>query len=208
MHHSRVCRPQCYCLPGSRLNEPTAEPHRHRAVFLDRDGTVVKDIGYLTTPSELELLPGVIEGIRLLQSEFLIVIVTNQSVVARRLLDEKGLLSIHQSLAEILYGCGACLDALYACLHLPEAGCRCRKPQPGLLLQASADLGIAPGRSFMIGDKGADILTGQRAGVAATVLVRSPQTAASLTPELAPTYVADDLYSAARLILDHQARSD
>ncbi len=189
------------------MNAPTAESQGRRAVFLDRDGTVVKDVGYLTAPSELKLLPGAVKGIRLLQSEFLMVIVTNQSAVARGLLDEKGLWAIHQALAEILCGYGARLDAIFACPHLPEAGCRCRKPQPGLLLQASADLCIAPERSFMIGDKGADILAGQRAGVAATVLVRSSQTTASLTPDIAPTYKAENLYDAARLILDHQARN-
>lgn len=207
MHSLRICRPQQYCPPGSRLNESVAESQGRRAVFLDRDGVVVKDVGYLTAPSELELLPGAVEGVRLLQSEFLMVIVTNQSAAARGLLDEKGLLAIHRSLAEILYGYGAFLDAIYACPHLPEAGCRCRKPQPGLLLQAIADLGIAPGWSFMIGDKGSDILAGQRAGVAATVLLRSPQTATSLTPDIAPTYEAENLYNAARLVLHHRARS-
>jgi D-glycero-D-manno-heptose 1,7-bisphosphate phosphatase len=201
--------PQLYCPQHSRFTAPIARNPIRRAVFLDRDGTVVKDVGYLTDPSQLKLLPGTIDGIRLLQDQFLIVMVTNQSVVARGLLDEVALLSIHQKLAAALYRRGAFLDAIYACPHHPDrVQCHCRKPQPGMLLQARDDFDIQLGSSFMIGDKGSDILAGQRAGVAATVLVTSYQTERSLTSDVIPTYKASSLCEAAKLILDHQTRND
>jgi D-glycero-D-manno-heptose 1,7-bisphosphate phosphatase len=202
------CGPQLYCPQQSRLIAPIAKNPIRRAVFLDRDGTVVEDVGYLTDPSQLKLLPGTIDGIRLLQDQFLIVIVTNQSAVARGLLDEEGLLSIHQELATALYSHGTFLDAIYACPHHPDrVHCHCRKPQPGLILQARDDFDIQLGLSFMIGDKSSDILAGQRAGVAATVLIASRRTDSGLPPDIRPTYVASNLFEAAQLILDHWARS-
>lgn len=211
----KICGPRLYSPKQSRLTKSIAGNPSRRAVFLDRDGTVVEDVGYLTDLSQLRLLPGAIGGIRLLQDQFLIVIVTNQAAVARGLLDEEELLSIHQELAKALQSRGVLLDAVYACPH--DVGldgspcteqCYCRKPQPGMLIQARDDFDIQLGLSFMVGDKGSDILAGQRAGVAATVLIRSYQTESSLTPDVVPTYVTDDLYNAAKLILDHQARNN
>jgi D,D-heptose 1,7-bisphosphate phosphatase len=204
---SKTCKPQLYCPTWSRLSESIAKKPRCRAVFLDRDGVVVEDVGYLINPSQLELLPGSTEGIRLLQDKFPIVVVTNQSAVARGWLDEERLLRIHQSLSETLYSHDVFLDAVYACPHHPKADCCCRKPHPGMFLQARDDFGILLDASFMIGDKGSDILAGQRAGVAATVLVPSHQTRQSLTPDIIPTYRGGNLYEAAKLILDHLARS-
>ena len=170
----------------------------------------MEDVGYLTAPSQLVLLPDAVDGIRLLQDQFLVVIATNQSAVARGLLDEEALLQIHQALAEVLHSQGAFLDAVYTCLHHPFFGippyrkvCRCRKPQPGMLLQAMEDFGIRPDLSFMIGDKGSDIQAGRLAGVAATVLVQSPKTEATLMDHNMPTYLASNLYEAARLVLSH-----
>jgi D-glycero-D-manno-heptose 1,7-bisphosphate phosphatase len=214
LRNSRICHPQLYRPPQSRLTASAGANLARRAVFLDRDGTVVEDVGYLTEPSQLKLLPGAAHAIRLLQEQFLIIIVTNQSAIAQGFLSDEGLLLIHQELVKVLCSLAASLDAVYACPHHPTIGnspyttrCFCRKPQPGMLLKARDDFDIQLGSSFMIGDKGRDILAGQRADVAATVLVKSYKTASSLTPEVVPTYVADDLYSAAKLILDHQARS-
>jgi D-glycero-D-manno-heptose 1,7-bisphosphate phosphatase len=204
----KTCGPQLYCPQQSRLTAPIARNPNRRAVFLDRDGTVVEDVGYLTDPSQLKLLPGVVDGIRLLQDQFLIVIVTNQSAIARGLLDEDGLLSIHQELATALYRRGAFLDAIYACPHHPHrAQCHCRKPQPGMLLRARDDFDIRLGSSFMIGDKGSDIVAGQQGGVAATILIASRRTDSGLPPDIRPTYVASNLFEAAQLILDHWASS-
>jgi len=213
--HDLICRPWLYCPPQSRLAVPEAGNVTRRAIFLDRDGTLVEDVGYLIDPSQLKLQPGSIEGIRLLQDQFLIILVTNQSAIARGLLDEKRLLQIHQALALSLQRSGAFLDAVYACPHHPEWGdsnykidCYCRKPQPGMLLQAREDFHIRLDSSLMVGDKDYDVLAGQRAGVAATVLIASHQNNSALLPNVVPAFVADDLYHAAKLILDHHGNSN
>jgi D-glycero-D-manno-heptose 1,7-bisphosphate phosphatase len=209
----KMCGPQLYRPPQSRLNAAWIVDAPRRAVFLDRDGTIVEDVGYLTAPSQLKLLPDAVDGIRLLQDQFLIVIVTNQSAVARGLLDENGLFQIHQALARALQSQGVLLDAIYICPHHPSFGtppsggeCRCRKPQPGMLLQAMKDFDIQPSLSFMIGDKGSDILAGRLAGVAATVLVQSPKTEATIMYRDMSTYVANNLCEAARLVLGHWSK--
>lgn len=207
-HNLNICGSQLYCPQHSRLAVPIARNRSRRAIFLDRDGTVVEDVGYLTDPSQLRLLPGSVEGIKLLQDQFFIVMVTNQSAVARGLLDEERLLSIHRELATALYSHGAFLDAIYTCPHHPvRVRCCCRKPQPGLILQARDDFDIQLGSSFMIGDSGSDILAGQRASVAATVLIPSHKTDSGLPSNVSPTYVASNLFEAAQLILNHWTRS-
>lgn len=207
---SKICRPLLYHPSQSRLSGPTIGYPSRSAAFLDRDGTLVEDVGYLTDPAQLVLLPFTVEGIRLLQDQFLIVVVTNQSAVARGLLDEEGLLCIHQKFAEDLQSRGVFLDAVYTCPHHPAYShpfygekCCCRKPQPGMLVRAMKDFDIRLDLSFMVGDKESDILAGQRAGVAATLLVRPHGIEPALTPTVAPTYVARNLYEAAKLIMNH-----
>ena len=208
-----MCGPQLYCPSQSRLKAAYIAQSPRGAVFLDRDGIIVEDVGYLTAPSQLNLLPDAVDGIQLLQDQFLVVIATNQSAVARGLLDEEELLQIHQALAQALQSQGAFLDAVYTCPHHPLFGiapyrreCRCRKPQPGMLLQAMEDFDIQPNLSCMLGDKGSDILAGRLAGVAATVLIQSPKTEATIMHHDVSTYVASNLYKAARLVLDHWSK--
>jgi len=121
-----------YLPPQSRLGMATAVDSIRRAVFLDRDGAIVEEINYLTDPSDLTLLPGSVEGIRVLQEQFLIVIVTNQSAVARGWLSREKLLQIHQALDSMLEQHGALLDAILTCPHHPDDRCTCRKPAPGM----------------------------------------------------------------------------
>jgi len=186
-----------YCPSRSRLLPGYTTANTARAVFLDRDGTIVEEVDYLTKPSQLVLLPDRVEGIRALQEDYLIVIVTNQSAVARGWLSETELLQIHQALDGMLEQRGAFLDAVFACPHHPGDGCQCRKPNPGMLYRARDEFGIELDRSFLIGDKGSDILAGQRAGVQGTVVIPSYQTAASMRGEITPDYVAADLNAAA-----------
>jgi D-glycero-D-manno-heptose 1,7-bisphosphate phosphatase len=212
---SRICCPLLHCPTHSRLATTAAGKLHRRAVFIDRDGVVVEDVGYLTKPSRLKLLPYAADGIRLLQDHFLVVIVTNQSAVARWLLSEEGLVSVHQALAAALYhNKGALVDAVYACPHHPTVGtppyraqCYCRKPQPGMMLQASEDFGIQLNASCAVGDKTSDLLAAQRAGVPVTVLVGSPNANVALQPIIRPTYISNDLYEAAQLILGHPVES-
>jgi histidinol-phosphate phosphatase family protein len=169
--------------------------------LLDRDGVIVEEVNYLTDASELALLPGSVEGIKSLQDEFLIIVVTNQSPIGRGWLSEETLLRIHQALDEMLEQRGARLDAVLTCPHRPDEGCLCRKPAPGMLHRARDELRIELDRSFLVGDKGSDILAGQRAGVQATIVVPSYQTAASLG-DTVPDHTASDLHDAAKWILE------
>ncbi|MGC3989247.1 MAG: HAD-IIIA family hydrolase [Chthoniobacteraceae bacterium] len=151
--------------------------HPVPAVFLDRDGTVVRDPGWINDPATLELLPGAGEAIRRLnRSEYLTVLVTNQPVIARGECDEATLERIHARMEALLGADGAFLDAIYYCPHHPDSGfpgerpelkikCNCRKPAPGMLLQAAEELNIDLARSWMIGDSWRDIDAGAAAGV-------------------------------------------
>jgi D-glycero-D-manno-heptose 1,7-bisphosphate phosphatase len=211
--NQETCRPQLYIPPESRLTPLTLDKPGPRAVFLDRDGIIIKDMGYLTELSQIRLLPGAVEGIRLLQDQFFIVVVTNQSGVARGLLDKEKLVLIHQKLAKTLKNLGVFLDAIYSCPHLPasdlplvQAQCYCRKPRPGMLFQARDDFGIRLHLSFMVGDKYTDILAGHNAGVAATILLSSHKTESKPHPDVKPTYTASNLPEASELILNHRER--
>jgi len=150
------------------------------AVFLDRDGTVNEEVGYLSDLGQLRLLPGAAAAIgRLNEAGLLVVLVTNQSGVARGYFPESFVHETHSLLTRMLAEGGARLDGIYYCPHHPKAGstdltreCDCRKPATGLLDRAAADLHIDLGRSYMVGDKWSDVELGQRAGCR-TVLVRT-----------------------------------
>jgi D-glycero-D-manno-heptose 1,7-bisphosphate phosphatase len=183
------------------------------AVFLDRDGTLLDELGFLARPADLRLLPGAAAGVRALnQAGLAVVLVTNQSGIARGLFSEADLAAIHARLAQELERAGAHLDALYHCPHHPEQGqpplrraCSCRKPEPGLLLLAARELGLDLARSWIVGDSVRDLEAGRRAGIPGRVLVltgKGQATLAGLAPEQrAQTLVVADLPEAARRVL-------
>lgn len=150
--------------------------NRQKAIFLDRDGTINVYKGFLRDIDDFELLPGVAEAIRgINQSGYLTIVVTNQPVIARGEVTEEELRTIHNKMETLLGMEGAYIDALYYCPHHPHKGykgevptlkidCNCRKPKPGMLLQAAADYNIDLQQSWMIGDGENDILAGQAAG--------------------------------------------
>ena len=147
------------------------------AIFLDRDGTLNRESGWLNTPEKLELLPGAAEAVRAInRSGRLAVVITNQPVVARGECSEAGLRQIHNRLEWLLGESHAYLDAIYYCPHHPDSGypgertdlkiaCQCRKPATGLFEAATRDLNIDIGRSWMIGDSTADIQAARNFGV-------------------------------------------
>ena len=147
-----------------------------KAIFLDRDGTINRHIGFLRKPEELELLPGVTEAVTLInQSDYFAIVITNQPVIARGEVTVEGLNTIHEKLETELGKAGAYIDGLYYCPHHPDKGfegeigilkidCDCRKPKPGMLIHASRDFNIDLGRSWMIGDGKNDIYAGKNAG--------------------------------------------
>ncbi len=151
---------------------------RKKAVFLDRDGTLIRHREYLTDISDLELFEETWEAVRLLNRKRIqAVVITNQSAVARGLLSEQELMAIHSEMQARLWHRGAFLDAFYFCPHHPTEGelpyrgnCTCRKPQPGLIVRAADELGLSPQLSFMVGDSQSDVEAGRRAGCR-TVLI-------------------------------------
>ncbi len=150
------------------------------AVFLDRDGVVIEEANYLHTIDQVRLIPGTAETIAALnRADWLTVLVTNQSGVARGLYPIECVATVHQHLLELFQGYGARFDGVYFCPHHPGGDlaeycreCECRKPRPGMLLQAAADLEIDLARSWMIGDRLTDLEAGAAAGCR-TALVRT-----------------------------------
>lgn len=136
-----------------------------KAVFVDRDDTIAKDVPYCSRPEDLHLFPGVGRSIkRLNDAGYLVVMVTNQSGVARGLFDEAMLARIHEKLLRDLEADGASLDAIYYCPHHPDDKCSCRKPATGMIERAVGDLGIDLSSSFVIGDGDHDVAMGVKAG--------------------------------------------
>ncbi len=182
------------------------------AVFLDRDGTVIHDLGYIDDPGKVRLIPGASEAIRRFsRAGYLVVIVSNQSGVARGLFDEEDLSRVHARLEELLDEQGASLDGAYYCPYLAGAvatveayrrDSELRKPQAGMLLQAARELGIDLSRSWMIGDSPCDIEAGYRAGCD-TILVRNDGHCSGVGPNdssVKPTHFVDSLLEAARIV--------
>ncbi len=144
----------------------------NRAVFIDRDGTIAKDVPYCSRPEDFVLLPGAAEGIRLLKEKgFKVVLITNQSGIARGYFTEETLARIHEKMQQELAKCGACVDAVYYCPHHPEDNCDCRKPKPKLVLQAARDLDIDLSQSYVIGDSEMDVELAKQAGCAGAVRI-------------------------------------
>lgn len=179
-----------------------------RAAFLDRDGTILEEKGYVTEPAAVALLPGAAAAIAALnRAGWRVVVVTNQAAVARGLMTEADLAAVHRRMVADLAALGAQVDAVYACPHHPEglvAGyrteCDCRKPAPGLLRRAAADHGLDLAASVMVGDALRDLEAGRAAGVGATVLVRTGLGEATFGLAHGADHVAPDLAAAAAWI--------
>lgn len=174
-----------------------------RAVFLDRDGTLIHDAGYLATPEGVVLLSGVIEALKILRKhQFTLVLVSNQSGIGRGLFTHTQHKQVHTRVVELLAQKGISFTGTYYCLHAPWESCYCRKPRPGLLRRAAAEIGLNLEQSFMVGDKLSDVAAGRRAGCY-TVLLSHNKTALALDDvalEEFPHFVAPDLCVAAHWI--------
>ena len=148
---------------------------KRRAVFLDRDGTVIYDVGYPRDPQQVRLLPGVGEALRKLKEQgLLLVLVSNQSGIGRGLVTVEQAEQVHQEFVSRLAEYDIQLDAAYYCPHAPEDQSRCRKPSPEMLLQAAKELDLDLARSFMVGDKASDVEAGKRAGCQTILLSTKP----------------------------------
>lgn len=181
------------------------------ALFLDRDGVLVEELSYITSPEQLRLLPYAGQALRAAnQLGFTVVVITNQSAVARGLLTLQGLHLIHQKLRDLLHAAGASIDRIYFCPHHPDVHlpggipdflgpCACRKPAPGLIQRAIADVHIDPKASFFVGDKTSDVLAAQNAGVP-SVLVRTGFAGNDGEHRVTPDYVIDSLADMGKLM--------
>jgi D-glycero-D-manno-heptose 1,7-bisphosphate phosphatase len=166
------------------------------AVFLDRDGTLIDDVGFVSDRNDVRVLPTVADALRTLAAAgYACVVVTNQSGVARGYFDEGAVSEINAEIAARLSGDGVKLDAFYYCPHYGD-GCACRKPEPGMIHRAVAEHGIDIARSAVVGDRVSDIELGQRLGIPG-VLVPGPLPYAG--PE--PDFRAQTLLEAARWIV-------
>jgi histidinol-phosphate phosphatase family protein len=187
------------------------------AVFLDRDGTINREVTHLRSLDQVELLPGTASAIRLLnRSGRIAVVITNQPVVARGEVSLEGLSRIHARLESLLGAGGAYLDGIYFCPHHPDKGfpgevvdlkgtCICRKPESGLFDQACLNLGISRKDSWMIGDTTVDVEAGRRAGLR-TILLRTGHAGMDFKYGIRPEYTAPDLTDAVDWILNGHSK--
>ena len=168
-----------------------------RAVFLDRDGTIARDVHYCRCVEDFVLLPGAPQAIRALNDRGLkAVVITNQSGIARGYFTEETLRLIHLKMRNELQQHGASVDAIYFCPHHPDDNCQCRKPKPALILKAAEELDIALGLSYMIGDDLKDVEAGRSAGCRTIWIASDSSRAAGLPDHQLPDHVADSLYAA------------
>jgi D-glycero-D-manno-heptose 1,7-bisphosphate phosphatase len=181
---------------------------RFAAVFLDRDGTINEEVGYLDGLEKLRVFPEAFAAVRLINHAGMkTVVITNQSGIGRGFFDEAFVDRVHAEISRRFLAEGGLIDGFYYCPHHPTEGsgpyrqtCSCRKPEPGLLLKAAKDLDIELGKSYMIGDVAKDVEAGQRAG-AKGILVRTGYGEVAAMGSTRPDYIAPDILAAVRWIM-------
>jgi D-glycero-D-manno-heptose 1,7-bisphosphate phosphatase len=189
------------------------------AVFIDRDGCLTEEVGYVNHPSRLRLLPRSVEAVgRLNRAGIPVVVATNQAGIAKGYFSEATLQDVNAEMVRQLALGDAHLDGLYVCVHHPREGeppyrlrCGCRKPLPGLLVTASRDMGLDLDASVMVGDKLSDVAAGQAAGAAGVLVLsgygRGEWEYRAASTEIRPDHVADDLLDAVIWALTRAADS-
>ncbi len=172
------------------------------AVFLDRDGTIIDEIGYLSDPEKISFYPGAIEAMKELQSAgYLLIVVTNQSGIGRGYFSEETAAAVNFSMLNKLREQGVVVSATYFCPHHPDAQCRCRKPDTLMAERATRDVGVDIGRSWMIGDTARDVIMGAASGLK-TALVETGKVDKGDLPD--GTFRIQDLPTAAAHILERK----
>jgi D-glycero-D-manno-heptose 1,7-bisphosphate phosphatase len=180
-----------------------------RAVFLDKDGTLVEDVPYNVDPARVRLASGALDCLRALdRAGYRLFVVSNQSGVARGYFDEPAVRAVERRLRELLRDGGVELDGFYYCPHHPAGAearyataCDCRKPAPGMITRALAEHSIDPRQSWMVGDILDDVEAGRRAGCRTVLVDNGHETEWQRTPDREPDYVAADLREAGELIV-------
>lgn len=184
-----------------------------RAVFLDKDGTLIEDVPYNVDPARIRLMPNAAAGLRALhRAGFLLVVISNQSGVARGYFPEAALAGVAARLRALLARAGVPLAGFYYCPHHPDGivpgyavSCLCRKPSHGLIVRAAREHGIDRAASWFVGDILDDVEAGHRAGCRTVLLDNGGETLWELSPARTPDYTAADLVATARLITGQAA---
>ncbi len=184
-----------------------------KAVFLDRDGTIIEDVGYISECNQVRFFPKADEAIRLLnEHSFKVIVISNQAGVARGYFTEERVREVNKHIQESLVKQGAAVDRFYYCPHHVDGiveeykkECYCRKPNPGMIEAAVREFDIDLKKSFLIGDKPSDVEAGCRTGCRTVLLAQEapPSHDAGITPD----YIAPDLYQAVEWVLNHPKAS-
>jgi len=178
----------------------------NRAVFLDRDGVINKEIDYAHKIEDFVLLPNVIEALKLLtETDYKIIVVSNQAGIAKGIHSKQDADKLFAYMKKILSEKGIRIDAVHYCPHHPDDGCECRKPNIGMLKKAEKEFDIDLSKSFIIGDKTSDIKAGENAGCT-TILVKTGYGGKDGKNKAKPDFVADDLMEAVKIILSDKIR--
>ena len=183
-----------------------------KTVFLDRDGVINRERpGYVKSWSEFQFLPRSLEALKLLALHgYRVIVITNQSVINRKMVTEADLRKIHDNMTAAVAAHGGDIEAVYYCPHIPEDGCNCRKPEPGLIYQAKADSEQDLSDTCMVGDSLKDIQCGRRVGCGKVILVRTGHgvEAERLCQEsdTTPDCVADDLMAAVEWLIGESSK--
>lgn len=181
---------------------------KKRAVFLDKDGTLLVNVPFNVRPSEMKLTPRAGPALRLMRAAgYELIVVTNQSGVARGLFSERALTEVRNQVARLARGAGAVMAGFYYCPHHPEGtepeyamDCTCRKPAPGLLFEAARDHDISLEDSWFVGDTLDDVEAGHAAGCRSILLDNGGETGWHMTPARMPEHIVGDLHDAAEII--------
>jgi len=161
----------------------------NRGLFLDRDGTIIEDTGYIRDPDHVRLLPGAASVLKALQDNgWKLIVISNQSGIGRGFISAAEANAVHQRFLDLMSDAGVMITASYFCPHAPNGGCNCRKPSPFLLQNAALEHSIDLRKSYMAGDRENDILSGRNAGCS-TIWLRN--TVFPVDPAL-PDFIADD----------------
>jgi len=200
-------------MSGNTVFDRPPQAGKSRGLFLDRDGTINADLGYLSDPDRLRLIPGAAEAIKMAsERSFRVIVVSNQSGIARGLFTKDQSDAVNERLLALLGAQSAEPDGIYICPHHPDFGreegadCQCRKPAPGLLLRAAAEHRIDLGKSFMVGDRLSDILAGQAAGCRSVAV--GTGNPIGVRERLSADYVAADLGEAVKWVIERSDSSN
>ena len=176
---------------------------KRKAVFVDRDGTLIEEVDFLSRVEDLALFPYTDESIRMLKDRgYLVIVVTNQSGIGRGMYSESDMHAVHEAIQQSL---SSKIDAFYFCPHLPDAGCRCRKPGLGMIESACRDFNIDLENSWFVGDKDLDVETGLNGGMRSAMVRTGYGAVHSMTLERQPDIIVANLLEAAKTIAEERS---